>query len=146
MVRETLRQQQEEMAHSCLEGGEENKETEPPEAAELQGGHRPWAHTHLQAGSAARVSAQHLPSCQPCWQPGTPLHIWLQHLWISLWMLLGAELGVTHQHSRGRWKWTFDEFPRSTAKRDAANTTAGRAPSTAPAHCGLHRRDFSVFG
>lgn len=45
MVREILRQQQEEMAHSCLEGREENKETELPEAAEMQIGHRLRAHT-----------------------------------------------------------------------------------------------------
>lgn len=82
MVKETLRQQQEEMVHCCLQGREENKETEPPEAAEMQRGHRVWAHTH---------HSQHLPCCQPCRSstgarlpPVTPLQRWLWHwTWLS---------------------------------------------------------------
>lgn len=114
------------MAHSCLEGREENKETELPEAAEMQRrGHQLWAHTHapLQTGSVACPRTQHLPSCQPCSNKAggadsqSHLSTASTNTALCCQTLLGAEPATSHRRSGGRWNWCFDELPPSTVWR-----------------------------
>lgn len=139
------------MAHSYLEGREENKETEPPEAAEMHRGHRPWAHTHRCRQGPSPVRAHSIfPPVSPQDRAGSagcqahPSTSGFSTSGFRCQMLLGQSW-ASLQHSGRRWKWNLDEFPPSAAKRDGTRTTAGRAPPTAPTHCGLPDRGFSFF-
>lgn len=98
------------MARSCLEGREESKETELPEAAEMQRGHRLWAHTHhCSRGPSAIWGHSIFPPVSPAGpgralaarlSPATPLHHCLHH-WTSLSDATGHRAG---RDSLAQWR------------------------------------------